>query len=64
MREAFQKIGKICLFIALILLIMLLVFGVVLIFDWPWWVAVFLILLLGRACDRRYFPSQDLAEAA
>lgn len=47
MREAFRKISKVCLWVVAGMLLVLLVLGVVLYFDWPWWVAFFLLLLLA-----------------
>jgi len=48
MKDAFLKFVKIFLVIAALLLIILLVFGVVYLLDWPWWVGLFLLLgLLG-----------------
>jgi type VI secretion system protein ImpL len=47
MRETFQKICKVSLVIVAGILLVLMVVGIVLIFDWPWWVALFLFLLLA-----------------
>ncbi|MHC1697153.1 MAG: type VI secretion protein IcmF/TssM N-terminal domain-containing protein [Geobacteraceae bacterium] len=47
MNEAFQKICKVSLFIVAGTLLVLVVVGIVLIFDWPWWVALFLFLLVA-----------------
>lgn len=47
MKEKFHKFLKIFFVIAAVVLAVLLVFGVVLIFNWPWWVGLFLVLLLA-----------------
>jgi type VI secretion system protein ImpL len=47
MKTLIIKILKICLIFTLVLLAILLVFGIVLSLDWPWWVGIF--LLLGLA---------------
>ncbi len=47
MREVFRKISKVCLWVVAGMLLVLLVLGVVLYFNWPWWVAFFLLLLLA-----------------
>jgi type VI secretion system protein ImpL len=46
MKEAFRKICKVSLYIAAGILLVLLIIGIVLIFEWPWWVACFLLLFL------------------
>ena len=46
MRDHLRKLLKIILLVAAALLILLVVFGVVLVLDWPWWVGVFLVLVL------------------
>jgi type VI secretion system protein ImpL len=48
MKQLFLKILKALLIIGVILLVLLLVFGGVLLLDWPWWVGIFILLgLLG-----------------
>jgi type VI secretion system protein ImpL len=47
MKDTFQKLLKVFFVIAAVTLVILLVFGIVLIFNWPWWVGIFLILLLA-----------------
>ena len=44
MKELFLKILKVFLIIGAILLGFLLVFGIVLFIDWPWWVGLFILL--------------------
>ncbi len=46
MKSVFVKILKISLIVAAVILIVLLVFGLVLRLDWPWWVGFFLLLIL------------------
>jgi len=47
MKDAFLKYLKIFLLVAAIILIILLVFGLVLSLDWPWWMGFFLLLILA-----------------
>jgi type VI secretion system protein ImpL len=47
MKELIRKFLKIFLIITAGMLVTLLVFGIVLILDWPWWVGFFLLLLLA-----------------
>ncbi len=47
MRDQLLKLLKIILLVAAGLLAILVVFGVVLVLDWPWWVGVFLVLVLA-----------------
>jgi type VI secretion system protein ImpL len=47
MKDKFQKLLKIFFVIAAVTLVILLVFGIVLVFSWPWWVGIFLNLLLA-----------------
>ena len=44
MKKLFLKILKVFLIIGAILLVFLLVFGIVLFIDWPWWVGLFILL--------------------
>jgi type VI secretion system protein ImpL len=46
MKDTLQKVFKVFLIISAAVLVLLLIFGVVLVFDWPWWVGLFLVLLL------------------
>jgi type VI secretion system protein ImpL len=56
MKQIFLKILKAFLIVATVLLGLLLVFGVVLILDWPWWVGFFVLLgLLGLGLGLLYF---------
>lgn len=53
MKEFFQKFLKVFLIIAGVALAMILVAGIVLVFNWPWWVGIFLMLFivgLGVGC--------------
>lgn len=43
MKEVFSKIVKVFLIIAALLLAGLLIFGLVLLLDWPWWTGIFLL---------------------
>jgi type VI secretion system protein ImpL len=47
MKETLQKVFKVFLIVSAAVLVLLLVLGVVLILDWPWWVGLFLVLLLA-----------------
>jgi len=47
MRETVQKICKVSLVIVACTLLVLMVVGIVLFVGWPWWVALFLLLLLA-----------------
>jgi type VI secretion system protein ImpL len=47
MKEGIHKFLKIFLMISAGLLVVLLVVGIVLVLDWPWWVGFFLLLLLA-----------------
>jgi len=47
MREHLRTLLKILLLVAAVLLALLVAFGVVLILDWPWWVGIFLALVLA-----------------
>jgi type VI secretion system protein ImpL len=47
MKEGIHKFLKIFLMIAAGILVTLLIFGIVLVLDWPWWVGFFLLLLLA-----------------
>ena len=47
MKDSFLKYLKIFLLIAAVILIILLVFGLVLSLDWPWWMGVFLLFILA-----------------
>lgn len=47
MNTLFPKILKFILLSVAIILVALLIFGLLLIFNWPWWVGLFLILLLA-----------------
>jgi len=44
MKQILFKILKVFFIIAVILLTILLVFGIVLSFDWAWWVGLFILL--------------------
>jgi type VI secretion system protein ImpL len=44
MKALLLKILKVCLIFTLALLAILIVFGIVLSMDWPWWVGIFLLL--------------------
>ena len=55
MTEGIQKFLKIFLIITAGMLVTLLVFGIVLILDWPWWVGFFLLLLLAGLAVGCYF---------
>jgi type VI secretion system protein ImpL len=44
MKQLFSKISKIVLILMLIVLAIVLLFGLVLILDWPWWVSFFILL--------------------
>ena len=46
MKNALIRVLKISLIILAFILVILLVFGVVLSLDWPWWVGLFLLLIL------------------
>ena len=47
MKDVLRKAFWVCLLLTVCILVVLLVFGVVLVLDWPWWVGFFLLLLLG-----------------
>ncbi|HME43644.1 MAG TPA: type VI secretion protein IcmF/TssM N-terminal domain-containing protein [Syntrophorhabdales bacterium] len=47
MKNIFVKLLKFLLIVFAVLLIILLVFGLVLRMDWPWWVGLFLLLILA-----------------
>ncbi|UCH19936.1 MAG: type VI secretion system protein ImpL, partial [Deltaproteobacteria bacterium] len=56
MKQAILKTAKVFLILAAILLIILVVFGIALILDWPWWVGLFLLLgLLGLFLGLMFF---------
>ncbi len=44
MKQLFSKISKILLILTLVVLAIVLLFGLVLILDWPWWVGFFILL--------------------
>ena len=44
MKQIFSKISKVVLILTLIVLAIVLLFGLVLILDWPWWVSFFILL--------------------
>ncbi len=44
MKQLLVKILKIALIVTLVLLAVLIIFGIVLSLDWPWWVGVFILL--------------------
>ncbi len=46
MKDKFKKFLKIFFIIAAVILVGLLIYGIVLIFSWPWWVGLFLALFL------------------
>lgn len=46
MKDKFRKLLKLTLLIAACILVVLLIFGIVIVLDWPWWVGLFLLLLL------------------
>lgn len=46
MNETLRKVFKVFLLLAAGVLILLLICGVVLVLDWPWWVGLFLVVLL------------------
>jgi type VI secretion system protein ImpL len=46
MKETLSKFLKIFLVVLAVLLVVLLVFGIVLALNWPWWVGIFLLLIL------------------
>jgi len=46
MKDVLRKAFRACLLLAVCVLVVLLVFGVVLVLDWPRWVGIFLLLLL------------------
>ena len=47
MKERILKILKVFLMASVVVLVVLLVFGLVLLMRWPWWVALFLLLLVA-----------------
>ena len=47
MKERILKILKVFLMASVAVLVVLLVFGLVLLMGWPWWVALFLLLLVA-----------------
>jgi len=47
MKERILKILKVFLMASIVVLVVLLVFGLVLLMQWPWWVALFLLLLVA-----------------
>jgi type IV/VI secretion system ImpK/VasF family protein len=47
MKESILKILKVSLMASVVVLVVLLVFGLVLLMGWPWWVALFLLLLVA-----------------
>ena len=47
MKERILKILKVFLMASVVVLVVLLVFGLVLLMQWPWWVALFLLLLVA-----------------
>jgi type VI secretion system protein ImpL len=61
MKDTLQKVVKVFLIISAAVLVLLLVLGVVLVFDWPWWVGLFLVLLLTGLVIAGFFPSYNSA---
>lgn len=55
MKERFNIYFKYFLYIAAALLVTLLIAGLVLVFDWPWWVGLCLLLLLAGLALGGYF---------
>lgn len=55
MNDFFQKFLKIFLIIAAVFLVLLLIYGIVLIFNWPWWVGIFLALLIAGLAVGGFF---------
>jgi type VI secretion system protein ImpL len=47
MKETYKKVIKVFLLVSAVTLLLLLICGVVLVLDWPWWVGLFLALLLA-----------------
>jgi type VI secretion system protein ImpL len=47
MKQILMKIFKVFLILAVVLLVLLFVFGAVLMFGWPWWVGFFILLGFG-----------------
>ncbi len=50
MKDLFFKLLKIFLVVSIVILITLLVFGLVLSLDWPWWVGLFILLAIVGLC--------------
>ncbi len=44
MKQIFSKMSKVVLILAIVALAIFLLFGIVLILDWPWWVSFFILL--------------------
>lgn len=55
MSEGVQKFLKAFLLVMTVVLVILLVFGIVLVLDWPWWVGFFLLLFLAGLGIGCYF---------
>ena len=55
MKNTFQKFLKTFFVIAGVSLVILLLFGIVLTFNWPWWVGIFLVLLLAGLVAGGFF---------
>lgn len=47
MNETYKKVIKVFLLVSGVTLLLLLICGIVLVLDWPWWVGLFLVLLLA-----------------
>ncbi len=47
MKEMLAKILKVFFIIAGVLLLLLLVYGIILVLDWPWWMGIFVLLAMG-----------------